>query len=57
MSHDQSTTPTSRNRGEATLPRLARFLHTHRRSVLIGAVICAVVAGTFGVGENRAWRI
>jgi RND superfamily putative drug exporter len=38
------------------LPRLATFLHAHGRRVLIGAVICAVVAGVFGVGvSNSLW--
>jgi uncharacterized membrane protein YdfJ with MMPL/SSD domain len=36
------------------LPRLATFLHTHGRRVLIGAVICAVVAGVFGVGVSKS---
>jgi RND superfamily putative drug exporter len=38
------------------LPRLATFLDAHGRRVLIGAVICAVVAGVFGAGvSNSLW--
>jgi putative drug exporter of the RND superfamily len=38
------------------LARLATFLQTHGRRVLIGAVICAVVAGAFGAGvSNSLW--
>jgi RND superfamily putative drug exporter len=38
------------------LPRLAIFLHSHGRRLLIGAVICAVPAGVFGAGvSNSLW--
>jgi uncharacterized membrane protein YdfJ with MMPL/SSD domain len=38
------------------LPRLARVLHAHGRRVLIGAAICAGVAGVFGSGvSNSLW--
>jgi uncharacterized membrane protein YdfJ with MMPL/SSD domain len=36
------------------LPRLATFLHAHGRRVLIGAVICGVVAGVFGAGVSKS---
>ena len=36
------------------LSRLADFLHAHGRRVLVGAVICAAVAGAFGVGVSRS---
>jgi RND superfamily putative drug exporter len=36
------------------LPRLANFLHAYGRRVLIGAVICAIVAGVFGVGVSKS---
>ena len=48
MSYEEPTSPTARNRGVAMLPRLAIFLHANGRRVLIGAVICAVLAGVFG---------
>jgi RND superfamily putative drug exporter len=38
------------------MSRLATFLHAHGRRVVIGSVICAVVAGVFGVGvSNSLW--
>jgi RND superfamily putative drug exporter len=38
------------------MPRLANFLQAHGRRVLIGAVICAAVAGVFGAGvANSLW--
>jgi hypothetical protein len=38
------------------LARLATFLHAHGGRILIGAVICALVAGAFGVGvSNSLW--
>src|SRR5947209_15198889 len=53
-SHEPPTSPIVRNR--AALPRLAKLLHENGRRVLIGAVICAVVAGVFGSGvSNRLW--
>jgi uncharacterized membrane protein YdfJ with MMPL/SSD domain len=40
----------------AMLQRLATFLHAHGRRVLIGAAICAVVAGVAGAGvSNSLW--
>jgi RND superfamily putative drug exporter len=36
------------------LARLATFLHAHGRRVLIGAAICAVVAGVFGAGVSKS---
>jgi uncharacterized membrane protein YdfJ with MMPL/SSD domain len=36
------------------MSRLANFLHTHGRRVVIGAVICAVAAGVFGVGVSSS---
>jgi uncharacterized membrane protein YdfJ with MMPL/SSD domain len=56
MSYLKPTSLAARNRGAAILPRLAAFLHAHGRRVLIGAVICAVIAGVFGVGvSNSLW--
>jgi uncharacterized membrane protein YdfJ with MMPL/SSD domain len=36
------------------LSRLATFLHAHGRRLLIGAVICAVAAGAFGLGVSKS---
>ena len=56
MSYQEHTPSTAGNRGVAVLPRLATFLHAHRRRVLIGAAICAVIAGAFGAGvSNSLW--
>jgi RND superfamily putative drug exporter len=35
------------------LARLATFIHAHRSRVLVGAVICVVVAGVFGFGVSK----
>lgn len=35
------------------LTKLAMFLHTHGRRVLLVAVIAAVIAGAFGVGVAK----
>ena len=48
--------PDARDRRVAMLPRLAAFLHARGRRVLVGTVICAVVAGVFGAGvSNSLW--
>jgi uncharacterized membrane protein YdfJ with MMPL/SSD domain len=36
------------------LSRLATFLHAHGRRLLLGAVICAVAAGAFGLGVSSS---
>jgi RND superfamily putative drug exporter len=38
------------------MSRLANFIHAHGRRVVIGSVVCAVVAGVFGIGvSNSLW--
>src|SRR6266566_2743809 len=46
--------PRPRKSGVAMLSRLATFLHAHGRRLLIGAVICAVAAGAFGLGVSKS---
>jgi putative drug exporter of the RND superfamily len=36
------------------LARLANFLHLNGRRVLVGAVICGVIAGAFGAGVSKS---
>ena len=56
MTYGQPTSPTAPGRNAGLLPRLGTFLQAHGRRVLIGAAICAVVAGVFGAGvSNSLW--